>query len=477
VRSGRRGPRVLGALGWRLFAAFTVVAVGAVGLLALLATLSVRAQTSDLVTTQQGQVRRELVAGLADAYTATGSWRNVDLAGVQALASSAGATLVVLDATGGPVTTVTPHHGTSPEQHGSHDGGTMHHGAVTTTGAGAEPAASTPGTAGAGLPVVVDGRNVGSVRIAFPPTSESAAWEARGALLDTVAIGAALALVLAGVAALVVSRRLTRPLRALASAAGAVERGEPDAGGHLPRAPGELGQVSSAFARMADTLRREEQLRRALVADVAHELRTPVTILRGGTEEILDGLAAPTPERLGSLHDEILRLERLVEDLATLSAAEAAGLTLRRGPVDLAEVASRAVDLLRPRFTEYQVEVRLETRPVVVDADESRLAQVATNLLTNACAFTPPGGRVVVATRPEDTSGVLAVSDSGPGIPADELGHVFERFWRGRAASGHSGTGIGLAVVAEIVAAHGGEVAADSPPGEGARFTVHLPRA
>ena len=138
-----------------------------------------------------------------------------------------------------------------------------------------------------------------------------------------------------------VSRRTTRPLTALAAAAGAVGRGEPDAEKLLRPGPGELGQVSAAFAAMARTLRREDNCAADMVADTAHELRTPVTILQGATEELLDGLAAPTPGKLTSLHDETLRLGRLVDDLSTLAAAKSAALTLHHAPADLAKIALR----------------------------------------------------------------------------------------------------------------------------------------
>ncbi|MEJ2578802.1 MAG: HAMP domain-containing sensor histidine kinase [Kineosporiaceae bacterium] len=230
---------------------------------------------------------------------------------------------------------------------------------------------------------------------------------------------------------------------------------------------------------MAATLQREDELRRAMAADVAHELRTPVTILRGVSEEVLDGLAEPGLDMVRSFHEEVLRLERIVDDLATLSSAEAAGLSLRRDRVDLAGVAEQAVGQLRHRFQEagQDVEVIL-TGPrelLAVDGDEIRLGQVVTNLLTNATAVTPRGGRIEVAVAREAGEVRLTVTDSGPGIPPEERERVFERFFRGRGAGDRPGSGIGLAVVAELVRVHGGQVRAGGPPGRGAVFTVTLP--
>lgn len=519
----RRGARLLGPLGWRLFAAFLLVGVGAVALLAVLAVVSVRGQTSSLLASQRDQARHDIAAALAAAYTRSGSWTGIDLSGAQALAQSTGAQLVILNEAGGRVATVTPMQGHGQDHQPGHDAtpapgrdtgshgsggddqpapqpsgthredarrapaGTVAGSAVLAAAAAspapaatASPAPATsaalPAAAGQ-VPVVAGGKTVGTVVISFPPASQSAAWQARDAILQAVGLGAAAAVALAAAAALLVSRRTTRPLTALAAAAGAVGRGEPDAEKLLRPGPGELGQVSAAFAAMARRLRHEDQLRRDMVADIAHELRTPVTILQGGTEELLDGIAAPTPGRLTSLHDETLRLGRLVDDLATLAAAQAAALTLHKAPADLGKIASGAADALAPQLAEAGLRLNLDTAPAVAVADEARITQVATNLLTNAVKYTPPGGQVTVTTRAEDGAARLTVADTGPGIPAADLPHVFERFWRGAGAKTRSGAGIGLAVVAELAAAHGGTVTAASPPGSGAIFTVTLPAA
>jgi two-component system sensor histidine kinase BaeS len=227
---------------------------------------------------------------------------------------------------------------------------------------------------------------------------------------------------------------------------------------------------------MVDARRRGDEVRRHLVADVAHELRTPVTVLRASCEELVDGLAEPTPDRLASLHDEVLRLGRVVEDLEALSSAEAAALRLETAPVDLAGVVGGVVEALAARFEDAGLVLEVRLDPVVVEGDAARLHQVTVNLLTNALKFTSPGGSVGVAVAASERWGELVVSDDGPGIPGDELPHVFERFWRGRAARVQGGSGIGLAIVAELVRAHLGRVEVDSRSGEGARVRVLIPR-
>jgi signal transduction histidine kinase len=242
-------------------------------------------------------------------------------------------------------------------------------------------------------------------------------------------------------------------------------------------APGELRELATAFDQMADGLDREEQLRRDLVADIAHELRTPIAVLQAGHEALLDGVAEPTPEQLASLRDEVLRLARMVGDLQTLAAADAAAMQLTLRPGDLASIAATAADSLAGQFEAAGITLHRKLTPVPVLADAHWLHQVVTNLLTNALKFTPAGGLVTIEAGPADGQARLRVSDTGTGIPAEELPRIFNRFWRGRQASTVSGSGIGLAIAAELAQAHGGQLTAASQPGQGTELTLTLPSA
>ena len=184
-----------------------------------------------------------------------------------------------------------------------------------------------------------------------------------------------------------------------------------------------------------------------------------------------------TPDQLTSLRDEVLRLARMVDDLQTLAAADAATLRLSLRRCDLAEVAAAATDSLAGRFEAGGLTVERQFTPAWVMADPRWLHQVITNLLTNALKFTPSGGRVTVQSAARGRSAVLRVTDTGAGIPAGELPHIFERFWRGRQAAQTSGSGIGLAVAAELTRAHGGQLTASSQPGRGTEMTLTLPAA
>ena len=244
------------------------------------------------------------------------------------------------------------------------------------------------------------------------------------------------------------------------------------------QAPGELGDLSRTFNHMADMLESEDHLRRVLVADVAHELRTPLAILQATTEAMSDGLTEPSPATLSSLHDETLRLGRIVEDLEVLASAEAAVLALDLRTVDLAGVADKAVEALKAQLETAGLSLTCDLQPAVVRGDKNRLHQVITNLLTNSIKFTPEGGSVKVTVSSRDHLARVAVEDSGRGIPQADLDHVFDRFWRGpgvRHTTG--GSGVGLAVVQELVRAHNGEVTAVSKEGQGSRFIIVIPSA
>ena len=228
---------------------------------------------------------------------------------------------------------------------------------------------------------------------------------------------------------------------------------------------------------MADALELEDELRRVLVADVAHELRTPLAILQATTEAMADGITEPTAATLSSLHDETLRLGRIVEDLEVLASAEAAELSMEFKPVDLALVAGEAADALEGQLVSAGLSLTRDLEPAVVRGDKNRLHQVVTNLLTNAIKFTSAGGAVSVSVSMRDRVARIVVEDSGRGIPPDDLDHVFDRFWRGPDVRHTAGSGVGLAVVQELVRAHKGEVSVSSREGFGATFVVTIPGA
>ena len=447
---------VLSSLGVRLSLAFVAVAFAAIGVFGVLTMLSARHEVSTLSNRNRQDDLAATAFATADAYQRANGWEGADLNGAAAIAARSQATLTVIDAKGTVVAAPTDVLATMMEQ--------MHGVAAVDTPRG-DPVSR---------PVVVDGTIVGAVMLRFPTETMDAERHVRDALARTAITGTLVAAAVALIVAIYVSIRVTRPVTALTTAAGDLAAGRRHARVEV-EGPGELRTLAQAFNDMADNLDREDELRRNLVADVAHELRTPLTILQGSTEALLDGVDQPTPEVLGSLNDEVTRLRRLVADLEILAAAEAAGLQVHADHLDLADVVAEAVDLLRPLADDGDLTLSTDTSPAPVIADADRLHQIVVNLIANAVKFTPSGGSVTIRTRTDQMSAVLEVVDTGPGIPPEDLPHVFERFWRGANRNKAAGSGIGLAVVAELTAAHLGTVTVENAHGGGARFIVTLP--
>jgi two-component system, OmpR family, sensor histidine kinase BaeS len=436
-------------LGLRLALAFLAVALAAIALLAGLTAALAAADVSTLTSQQRSDLTHAIAAAAAAAWDRGDSWASADVSPVLDLAARTGAQVQIRDQSG--------------------------HVVATSRRFAAHPTAPQLSTA-----VVANGEQAGEVVVRFTNSGLASADHAlRSDLLQAIFGAAGLAAVLALFTGLAVARRITRPVERIIAVTRAMGRGERAARVGDVAAPGELRELATAFDQMADSRDRQDQLRRDLVADVAHELRTPVAVLQAGHEAMLDGISEPTPEQLASLCDEVLRLARMVGDLQTLAAADAAALHLTRRPCDLASVAADAADSLAGRFDAAGITLERRLTAVGVDADPRWLHQVVTNLLTNALKFTPAGGRVAIAAGPGGSKGadaVLTVTDSGTGIPADELPRIFDRFWRGRQAAQLSGSGIGLAVAAELARAHDGQLTARSEVGHGTEMTLTLPR-
>jgi two-component system sensor histidine kinase BaeS len=229
---------------------------------------------------------------------------------------------------------------------------------------------------------------------------------------------------------------------------------------------------------MAEAVQRSEERQRRLIADVAHEMRTPLSNLRGYLEGLSDGVVEPSRELFASLHEETLLQGRILDDLQVLAQAEAGDLNYARSVTDLAELVSTGATAHRAVATEAGVALTVDAPgPVWIEADPDRLRQVLGNLVSNAIRYTDRGGHVLLKVRAEDDRAVLTVQDTGVGIAAGDLPRVFDRFWRADPARQRAtgGTGLGLTIAHRIVADHGGAIEVTSRPHVGTTFTVRLP--
>ena len=269
---------------------------------------------------------------------------------------------------------------------------------------------------------------------------------------------------------------LSRPLRRIRTGAEAMGAGDLDVRVKVT-GDDEIRSVARALNGLAETLQREEELRKESVADLAHELRTPVMGLLARVEAAEDGVFDDEAANLAAMHDEALRLTRLLDDLSALADAERPGLLLSAEPLDLSAVASGAAEALRQGFADKGIAFTTDLQAAVVAGDQKRLEQVVVNLLTNALRYTDAGGRVSLSLRQVGGDAVLEVADSGIGIPAEDIPHVFTRFWRGEKSRSRAtgGAGIGLSIVDALVRAHGGRISVESTVGRGSVFRVVIP--
>jgi two-component system sensor histidine kinase BaeS len=302
---------------------------------------------------------------------------------------------------------------------------------------------------------------------------------AGGGALTDLARAAVVVILVAGGIAILLGIRLARgvgpPLDALVQAAGRVQRGDYTARvPEVTRGPRELRDLVRAFNTMTERLELDETQRRRLLADVSHELRTPLAVIQGNAEAIVDGVYPADAEHLGTILEETRVLSRLIEDLRTLSLAEAGTLTLHREPTDLDVLAAevgRSFEQLAAT-SGARIEVDVPDNLPLLEVDPIRLREVLANLVANALRYASPAGAVRIAGRTAGDHVELAVIDDGPGIPPDLLLTVFDRFAKSPESRG---SGLGLAIARALVEAHDGRISAESPPGGGTTIRIDLP--
>jgi two-component system OmpR family sensor kinase len=348
----------------------------------------------------------------------------------------------------------------------------------------------------AGTPVLVDGRQVGTL-LAVSTTADvtTPAGDFVSAVNGSTWLAGLAAGVLALVLGLLLFRQIVAPVRAVTTAAQHLAAGQLDR--RVPvTSQDEVGQLARTFNHMAEALARDRQLRQTMMADIAHELRTPLSIIQANLEAMLDGVLPASPPEIASLHDETTLLSRLVADLRLLSLAEAGQLKLERAETDPGDLVKKVVDRMATQAHENEITLVTDIAPNLpwLEVDADRISQAIGNLVSNALRYTPTGGTVTVrayigAANPQSASArhptkderrpviIIKVSDTGPGIAPADLPHVFDRFYRADKSRSRAsgGSGIGLAIVKQLVEAHGGQVGVASQAGQGTTFTITLP--
>jgi two-component system, OmpR family, sensor histidine kinase BaeS len=304
----------------------------------------------------------------------------------------------------------------------------------------------------------------------------AAGRRAFGQVTRTAFVASLIAFFLASGAAGFVTRLLTRPLLNLTDGVQRFAAGERGLQLEVPRSRDELRTLTEAFNGLVSGLERQETWRRNMVADIAHDLRTPLSVMRSEIEGMQDGVVKLDNAGLERLHGEVMMLSRLVDDLRTLSLAESGGLPLKIQNVDVVPFLQRLCDSFKTKANDVGVELKLEAKPFTAKFDPEAMMRVLSNLLENALRYASPGIVHLIALQ-ENSGVIFQVRDSGPGLPKEALEQVFERFYRADSSrtNRREGSGLGLAIAKAIVHAHGGTIKAVNASEGGAVFTIHLP--
>jgi two-component system sensor histidine kinase BaeS len=295
----------------------------------------------------------------------------------------------------------------------------------------------------------------------------------------TLLYGALMAAIIALLLGIFLSRTLTRPIRELTQATHAVSEG--NLSQQVPiRSNDELGELGKAFNKMSTELLRSVNARKQMTADIAHELRTPLSLILGHAEAVHDGVLPPTRENFEIIREEATRLEHLVDDLRILSLADAGELTINPQTIEPQRLLQEVASLYQYQTQRKNISLDLDVASPLstIEVDPGRMTQVLTNILDNALHHTPQGGRIILSANELNDQVELAIQDSGPGLKAEDLDRIFERFYRTDSSRQREdgGSGLGLAIARSIVQAHGGQLSAESEAGKGLKVIISLPK-
>jgi signal transduction histidine kinase len=474
------------SLYWKLALAFMLVAITTAGLVAVFMRVTSTTSLTQLIIDQQ---RYDLQQSLEEYYTSKGSWDSVAY-DWQRLEQKPNTNLNPQNpSTQGKYPL--PNDGSGKPPNGDRSrrsffGLADAKGMVLVSMSQNEPAGTqlSQDILKAGTPISVNGKQVGTILSPQPQQPQPGFNPEENLFLDrtnqALYLAVAVALLVALLMGIFLARTLTQPLRALTLAAQNIAQGDLEQQVKV-NSKDEIGRLASAFNTMSQEVAQANLLRRRMTADIAHDLRTPLTVIGGYVESMRDGILKPTTERLSLIYGEIERLQHLVGDLRVLSQADAGELPLNPQHIAPKSLLDRAAALFQHHAERHLVHVRVEAEPELpeIRVDEARLMQVMDNLISNALRYTPENGEIVLGGRRRENRVELTVRDTGSGIAAEELPMVFNRFYRAD-SSRHSETGesgLGLAIVKAFVEAHGGKVWAESTPGQGTTIFIDLPAA
>ena len=340
------------------------------------------------------------------------------------------------------------------------------------------PGKPSPDLVNIGYPIQVNNQIVARLIPMRPPRSlTDLASDNIQRVNSNLFIGVLFATLLSLIFGWFMARNIIRPLRDLNSATQAIAQGDLERQVTIS-ARDEIGTLAASFNMMTASLKRSRDLRRQMTADIAHELRNPLSIILGNAEALSEGVLPATPQTLDIIYDEARHLSRLVDDLRTLSLSESGELHLQRSSISPHELLEHSASAHAVRAAEKGINLRVDAAPDLpeLNVDVERIGQVLANLVDNSLKHTPAGGEIVFSAAKVDEALELSLSDNGAGIPPAELPYVFERFYRGKQSAGRilDGSGLGLAISKALVELHGGRIFVDSTPRQGTKITMRF---
>jgi len=454
----------------RLSLSYVLLALFLVALISLLTNVFLERQFKDYIIKQQNARNIELVNLISQQYDKKENlWNNSTIENIGINALEQGLIIKVINSEGGAVWDATVHNNGLCTQ-------MINHMAYNMT-------SRYPDFKGSYMvqkyPMQQDETLIGSVEIGYygPFFFSDNDLAFINTLNKLLAAAGLFSLLLALILGTVTARRISRPISKAIESAREIGRGHYKNRIADDSKTVEIAELASTINDLANSLEKQEQLRKRLTADVAHELRTPLATLQSHVEAMIDGVWEPNAARLGSCHEEILRISRMVGDLEKLAQYESENLILRKEKFDLMELAGQLLQNFQAEFMRKNIEVSLRGETSWVLADRDKISQVIINLLSNALKYAPEGRQVNIQVGQEENRVILKVKDTGIGIAPEDLPHVFERFYRADRSRTREtgGSGVGLAIVKAIVNAHGGSVSVQSFPDEATTFTVALP--
>jgi two-component system, OmpR family, sensor histidine kinase BaeS len=454
----------------RLSLSYIVIAMICVTLISIIANLSLESQFREYVKSNQEKRNENIVSLINQQYHESEGWNQDVIRDIGINALENGMIISVIDTEGKMVWDATEYNNGMCEQMIIHMSSNM--------------SSRYPNWKGkltiVDYPVVSGTEKVGSVEIGYygPFYFTDADLAFINALnMVFIAVGG-LSLILSLLFGYMMARSISTPISRVINTAEMISKGCYDDRSNEISNIKEIAQLTGSINNLAGTLEKQEKLRKRLTADVAHELRTPLATLQSHIEAMIDGIWEADSKRLKSVHEEIMRLGRMVGDLEKLTRFESEKMTLEKTEFDISELIRSILINFEKEYSDKNIRVSLEDKSINVSADRDKISQVIINLVANALKFTGEGGHIHLTTWDDEDNAMISISDTGIGIAAEDLQHIFERFYRVDASrSRHTGgSGIGLTIAKAIVEAHKGTIVAESEIGKGTRFVITIPK-